>query len=82
VGQRWDASADGSHIELKQLPPLPPSADQGEGKRWSSGSALEVVHDQNGNALGGIQLAQHAVPTATNTDRMKGEEAAERGIAI
>ena len=30
------------------------------------------MHDQNGNALGGIQLSQHAVPTATNTGQNEG----------
>jgi len=62
-----------SHIELKQLPPLPPSADQGRGGRGGpQGPRWEVVHDQNGNALGGIQVSQHAVPTATNTGQNEG----------
>jgi hypothetical protein len=30
------------------------------------------VHDQFGNAHGGIELAQHAVPTATNTGQNEG----------
>jgi hypothetical protein len=58
-----------THIELKELPPAPPAAPdapaaQGgvpRGPRW------EVVHDAMGNAHGGIELSQQAVPTATNT---------------
>jgi hypothetical protein len=49
------------HIELKELP-----LAQGQRPRW------EVVHDQNGNAHGGIELSQHAVPTATNTGQNEG----------
>ena len=57
-----------THIELKQLPPAPPAADG----RGPQGSRWEVVHDQLGNAHGGIELAQHAVPTATNTGQNQG----------
>jgi len=32
-----------------------------------SGSAAVFARDEHGNALGGIRLAAHAVPTATNT---------------
>ena len=59
-----------SHVELKELPALPASEDKGgrgpRGPRW------EVVHDELGNAHGGIELAQHAVPTATNTGQNEG----------
>ena len=37
-------------------------------QEWTpSGSELVFVRDEAGNALGGIRLAAHAVPTATNT---------------
>ncbi len=60
-----------THIELNQLPPLPPAPAQdgaaaGRG-RGPQGPRWEVVHDQLGNAHGGIELSQHAVPTGTNT---------------
>jgi Alpha/beta hydrolase domain len=41
------------------VPPPPPAP-------FARGVAM-AVRDADGNALGGIQLAQHAVPTATNT---------------
>jgi len=31
-----------------------------------------VIHDANGNAHGGIELSQHAVPTATNMGQNEG----------
>ena len=37
-----------------------------------SQSPVVVARDGFGNALGGIQLAQHAVPTATNTGKNSG----------
>lgn len=55
-----------THIELKELPPLPAGARGAGAPRW------EVVHDESGNAHGGIELAQHAVPTATNTGQNEG----------
>jgi hypothetical protein len=55
-----------SHIELKELPPLPPGARGAGAPRW------EVVHDELGNSHGGIELSQHAVPTATNTGQNEG----------
>jgi hypothetical protein len=65
-----------THIELRQLPPSPPGARGAnaaggrgggpQGPRW------EVVHDELGNAHGGIELSQHAVPTATNTGQNEG----------
>jgi hypothetical protein len=62
-----------THIELRQLPPLPAGARGANaaggpppGQRW------EVVHDEVGNAHGGIELSQHAVPTATNTGQNEG----------
>jgi len=68
-----------SHIELKQLPPAPPpsadATDQGRGGRGGrgpQGPRWEVVHDQNGNAHGGIELAEQAVPIATNTGQNEG----------
>jgi Alpha/beta hydrolase domain len=60
-------------IELKQLPP----AEQAPGARCgrgAQGQRWEVVHDQYGNAHGGIELSQHAVPTATNTGQNEGGE--------
>jgi len=62
------------HIELKQLPPEPQAAQAqpGRGGRGPQGPRWEVVHDQFGNAHGGIELAQHAVPTATNTGQNEG----------
>jgi hypothetical protein len=54
-------------IELKQLPPAEQVQGRGpQGPRW------EVVHDQFGNAHGGIELSQHAVPIATNTGQNQG----------
>ena len=58
-----------SHIELKQLPDAPAQATPSRGPQ---GPRWEVVHDQLGNAHGGIELAQHAVPTATNTGQNEG----------
>ena len=55
-----------THIELKELPPLPPGARGAGVRRW------EVVHDAMGNAHGGIELSQQAVPTATNTGQNEG----------
>jgi len=42
------------------------SANTSQGPRW------EVVHNELGNAHGGIELSQHAVPTATNTGQNEG----------
>jgi hypothetical protein len=66
-----------THIELNQLPPLPPAAPAengaaGAGDRRPQGPRWEVVHDHLGNAHGGIELSQHAVPTATNTGQNEG----------
>ena len=66
-----------THIELTQLPPMPPAAPAengaaGAGDRRPQGPRWEVVHDQLGNAHGGIELSQHAVPTATNTGQNEG----------
>ena len=66
-----------THIELKQLPPLPPAAQAqngaaGAGDGRPQGPRWEVVHDELGNAHGGIELSQHAVPTATNTGQNEG----------
>ena len=63
-----------SHIELKELPPLPPSAEPAgaRGGRGPQGPRWEVVHDALGNAHGGIELSQHAVPTAANTGQNEG----------
>lgn len=58
-----------SHIELKQLPDAPLASTPGRGPQ---GPRWEVVHDQLGNAHGGIELAQHAVPTSTNTGQNEG----------
>ena len=44
-----------------------------QGPRW------EVVHDQFGNAHGGIELSQHAVPTATNTGQNENLDGAGAG---
>ena len=65
-----------THIELRQLPPLLPDAQRvnGAGGRGGApqGPRWEVVHDELGNAHGGIELSQHAVPTATNTGQNEG----------
>ena len=70
---RWlkdgTAPPTASHIELKQLPDAPA---QSTPVRGPQGPRWEVVHDQLGNAHGGIELAQHAVPTATNTGQNEG----------
>ncbi len=58
-------------IELKQLPPAE-QAPGARGGRGAQGQRWEVVHDQYGNAHGGIELSQHAVPTATNTGQNEG----------
>jgi hypothetical protein len=50
----------------RELPPLPAGARGTGAPRW------EVVHDELGNAHGGIELSQHAVPTATNTGQNEG----------
>jgi hypothetical protein len=44
---------------------LPPTAPPIE--VTSVGPPVAIARDQRGNALGGIRLAQHAVPTAVNT---------------
>ena len=51
-------------IELKQLPAASAPAQGGRGPQ---GPRWQVVRDEVGNARGGIQLSQHAVPVATNT---------------
>jgi hypothetical protein len=66
-----------THIELNQLPPMPPAAPEQNGAAGAAGRGLqgprwEVVHDQLGNAHGGIELSQHAVPTATNSGQNEG----------
>jgi hypothetical protein len=64
------------HIELRQLPPESASAGAQSGRGGRAGAPpgprWEVVHDQFGNAHGGIELSQHAVPTATNTGQNEG----------
>ncbi len=44
----------------------PPAAPRIEIIGWAGQNAI-LARDQYGNALGGIRLSQHAVPTATNT---------------
>jgi hypothetical protein len=44
---------------------LPPTAPLIETTQVTP--TVNVVRDEHGNALGGIRLAEHAVPTATNT---------------
>lgn len=66
-----------THIELEQLPPLPPAAADQNGGVGPTGRGPQrprwgVVHDEVGNAHGGIELSQHAVPTATNTGQNEG----------
>jgi hypothetical protein len=63
-----------THIELSELPPLPSDAQgaNGAGGRGPQGARWEVVHNELGNAHGGIELSQHAVPTATNTGQNEG----------
>lgn len=47
-------------------PPTAPSIE------FASMSPPVIARDEYGNALGGIQLSQHAVPTATNTGQNSG----------
>lgn len=63
-----------THIELRELPPPPPDAQgaNGAGGRGPQGPSWEVVHNELGNAHGGIELSQNAVPTATNTGQNEG----------
>jgi Alpha/beta hydrolase domain len=63
-----------THIALRQLPPLPPGAQGANGARGGApqGPRWEVLQDEFGNAHGGIELSQHAVPTATNTGQNEG----------
>ena len=65
-----------THMELRRLPPSPPGAQSANGARGRGGAPQgprwEVVHDELGNAHGGIELSQHAVPTATNTGQNEG----------
>src|ERR1700730_1792074 len=53
-----------THIELRQLPPSPTGAQGANegGGRSGGGPRWEVVRDEFGNAHGGIELSQHAVP--------------------
>ena len=44
--------------------PVPPTAPE---ITRDAGSPTLVARDSSGNALGGIRLSQHAVPTAVNT---------------
>jgi hypothetical protein len=70
-----------THIELRQLPAQPQDAQgaNGAGVRGPQAPRWEVVHDELGNAHGGIELAQHAVPTATNTGQNEGGTSAGEG---
>ena len=52
-GRGGDAAEGGARGAGRGGPPAPPR--------------FEIVRDDAGNAVGGIRLAQHAVPTATNT---------------
>ena len=63
-----------THIELRQLPPSPTGAQGANegGGRSGGGPRWEVVRDEFGNAHGGIELSQHAVPTATNSGQNEG----------
>jgi hypothetical protein len=45
---------------------------QERGGRGPQGPRWELVRDEYGNAHGGIELSQHAVPTATNTGQNAG----------
>jgi hypothetical protein len=47
----------------------PPSAP---GIEFTSATPPGIARDEDGNALGGIRLAQHAVPTAVNTGQNRG----------
>jgi hypothetical protein len=60
-----------SHIELQQLSDAVAFAGNAAA-RGPQGPRWEVVHDALGNAHGGIELAQHAVPTAANTGQNEG----------
>ena len=45
----------------------PEAGARGGGRGAPAPPRFEIVRDDAGNALGGIRLSQHAVPTATNT---------------
>jgi hypothetical protein len=65
-------------IDLKEAPPGDAPAGRGGpgGRRGApAGPRWVVVRDESGNALGGIRLSQHAVPTATNTGAKTGGQA-------
>lgn len=47
----------------------PPSAP---GIEFTSATPPAIARDEDGNSLGGIRLAQHAVPTAVNTGQNRG----------
>jgi hypothetical protein len=64
-----------TRVEVRPLPPSPPGAQDANGagaRGGAQGPRWEVVHDELGNAHGGIELSQHAVPTATNTGQNAG----------
>jgi hypothetical protein len=50
------------------LPPIAPAMDM-----VRAGPPVQFARDGHGNVLGGIRLAAHAVPTATNTGMNSGE---------
>jgi hypothetical protein len=53
--------------------PRPPGAPILESAPSGSSDADVFARDERGNALGGIRLAAHAVPTATNSGINRGE---------
>jgi len=62
-----------TNIELRQLPPSSAqSASGAAGRGAASQVRWEIFRDEFGNAHGGIELSQHAVPTATNTGQNEG----------
>ena len=54
-------------IEKGTPPPHAPPITMSSPGTGRGGSPGVVARDENGNALGGIRLAEFAVPTATNT---------------
>jgi hypothetical protein len=59
-------------IEKGKQPPVAPRIQLAAAGTGRGGAPGEIARDDNGNALGGIRLAQLAVPTATDTGENSG----------
>jgi hypothetical protein len=66
-------------VEIKEAPPgdtsVPAQPGRGGRAAGATGPRWVVVRDGWGNAIGGIRLSQHGVPTATNTGVNAGGQA-------